>query len=102
MYITGQNFGEEVKSETINVDTVEVDTEKLPEVSEAIEEISSPEPERKAYGIQLRDEINKERAKTGLPPLLIPGQKLPAPKKDNFAIGAIALLVIAFLLLSKF
>jgi hypothetical protein len=95
MYINGQNLGEEIQ-------TVEVDVEKLPEVSVAIaEDTSSVDPERKAYGIQLRDEINKERIKTGLTPLLLPGQQPPAPKKDNFAIGVIALLVIVYLLLSK-
>jgi hypothetical protein len=95
MYINSQNLGEEVQ-------TVEVDTEKLPEVSVAVaEDTSSIDPEREAYGIQLRDEINKERIKTGLTPLLLPGQQPPAPK-DNFSIGVIALLVIAFLLLSKF
>ena len=98
MYITGKNLGEEVETEA-----VEVDLEKVPEVSEAVAETTSESgPEREAYGIQLRDEINKERIKTGLAPLLLPGQQPPAPKEDNFAIGAIALLVIAFLLLSKF
>ena len=93
MYINAQNLGEEVQ-------TVEADMEKLPEVSVAIVEDSSVDPEREAYGIQLRDEINKERVKTGLTPLLLPGQQ-PLHKEDNFAIGVIALLVITFLLLSK-
>lgn len=98
MYVTNQNFGEEVKTEPVEV------TVEMPDVTEVetVDEDTSPDPDRVAYSVQLRDEINKERAKTGLTPLLLPGQKPPAAKKDNLMVGAIALLVIILLLKSSF
>ncbi len=53
-------------------------------------------------GMKVKHEINKERVKAGLAPLPSEEQPPVPPSRENFAIGGISLLVIAFLLLSSF
>jgi hypothetical protein len=69
---------------------------------------SAAEPALEAYSIHMRNELNKERLKAGLPPLLPRGAMgVPQPppekiviEKETFTIGGIALAVIIFLLIS--
>ena len=61
------------------------------------------EPAAAAYVEHVRAEINAERIKAGLPPL-VPHSQLPPPPpppEDNYAIGGIALLIIVYLLLFR-
>jgi len=83
MHVIERKFGEE---------TVESPVES------PVEPTTGPASE--TYGLQVKHEINRERTKAGLDPL--PSEQLaPPPPRENFAIGGIALLVIAFLLLSN-
>lgn len=60
------------------------------------------EPGVVAYSAHLKSELDKERAKAGLPPTLpLTASTTPAPPpKESFKVGGIALLIIIFLLLT--
>ena len=69
---------------------------------------SASEPALQAYSMHMRNELNKERVKAGLPPLLPreamgppappPPPKPPAPPSETFTIGGIALVAIIILM----
>ena len=87
MHIVSTDFGDEPAAEEAEIVESGVET--------------TAEPETDTYGHQVKQEINMERAKAGLTEIPSEPQAEILPPRDNFAIGAISLLVIAFLLLSN-
>ena len=68
-------------------------------VESPVEPVTGPASE--TYGLQVKHEINNERAKAGLPEIPSEDTPTPEPPKENFLIGGVSLLVILFLLLSN-